>query len=67
VDHFILDEGDWCYKNERDKIFPRTRLSMNLVKRQMLRCCYCFVLCLGLQNFDDEIFIRSEECSDLNI
>jgi hypothetical protein len=67
VDHSILDEGDWCYKKERDKIFPRTRMSMKLVKLWILRCCYYFFLCFGLQNFEDEIFIRREEYSDPNI
>jgi hypothetical protein len=37
VDHFILDEGGWCYENERDKIFLRTGLGMNLVKLRTLK------------------------------
>jgi hypothetical protein len=37
MDHFILDEGGWCYENKRDKIFQRTGLSTNLVKLQTLK------------------------------
>jgi hypothetical protein len=37
VDRFILDEEGWCYENEWDKIFPKTKLSMNLVKLRTLR------------------------------
>jgi hypothetical protein len=35
MDHFLLDEEGQCYKDERDKIFPRTGLSTNLVKLRM--------------------------------
>jgi hypothetical protein len=37
MDHFILDKEGQCYKDERDKIFPTTRLSMNLVKLRTLK------------------------------
>jgi hypothetical protein len=54
VDHFILDEGGKCYKDEQDKIFSRIRLSMNLVKLRMLRCCYCFFLCFEATKFQGQ-------------
>jgi hypothetical protein len=38
VDRFILDERGYCSKDKQDKIlFPRMRLSKNLVKLQMLK------------------------------
>jgi hypothetical protein len=51
VDCFILDKEGQCYKGEQDKIFPRTRLSMNLVKLRLLRCCYYFSLYFAAMKF----------------
>jgi hypothetical protein len=51
VDCFILDEEGQCYKDERDKICPMMGLSTNLVKLQMLRCCYYFFFCFRATKF----------------
>jgi hypothetical protein len=37
VDRFILDEGVLCNETEWDKIFPRTWMSIDLVKLRMSR------------------------------
>jgi hypothetical protein len=37
MDHFILDEEGQFYGDEHEKIFPRTWMSIDLVKLRMSR------------------------------
>jgi hypothetical protein len=53
-----VDEEGQCYKDERDKIFSRMRLSTNLIKLQTLRCCYCFFLSFGAMKFRGRNFYK---------